>query len=97
MGNIQKRRIAIAMLLLVTLVFVAACGNGEPAVGPEEDEGPKAAKGSIKARISVCNSMDHPQTLGLLLFKKIVEEESDGVIEAAIHPNSESRRGTGIP
>ena len=45
--------------------------------------------GTKKARISVCNSMTHPQTLGLMLFKKYVEEKTKGEIEIAIYCNSQ--------
>jgi TRAP-type transport system periplasmic protein len=44
---------------------------------------------TIKARISVCNSMTHPQTLGLMLFKKYVEEETKGGMVVAIYCNSQ--------
>ena len=44
---------------------------------------------TTKARISVCNSMTHPQTLGLMLFKKYVEEETKGAVEIAIYCNSQ--------
>lgn len=43
----------------------------------------------IKARISICNSMTHPQTLGLMLFKKYVEEETKGGMVIAVYCNSQ--------
>lgn len=44
---------------------------------------------TIKARISICNSMTHPQTLGLMLFKKYVEEETEGGMTIAVYCNSQ--------
>ncbi|NLC71192.1 MAG: TRAP transporter substrate-binding protein [Desulfuromonadaceae bacterium] len=44
---------------------------------------------TVKARISVCNSLDHPQTIGLMLFKQYVEAETKGGVEIAIYPNSQ--------
>jgi tripartite ATP-independent transporter DctP family solute receptor len=40
-------------------------------------------------RISACNSLDHPQTLGLLLMKEYVEERTDGNVVVNVFPNSQ--------
>ncbi|MGE5583735.1 MAG: TRAP transporter substrate-binding protein [Bacillota bacterium] len=43
----------------------------------------------IKIRISDCNSMTHPQTIGLQIFKQYVESRTKGAITVAIYPNSQ--------
>jgi len=43
----------------------------------------------IKIRISVCNSMTHPQTLGLQIFKEYVETNTKGEVQVAIYCNSQ--------
>lgn len=40
-------------------------------------------------RISACNSMDHPQTLGLQLMKEYVEQHTKGRVQVHIFPNSQ--------
>ncbi|HSB79211.1 MAG TPA: TRAP transporter substrate-binding protein [Candidatus Methylomirabilis sp.] len=42
----------------------------------------------IKARISLCNSETHPQSIGMQLFKKYVEEKTKGGVQVALHYNS---------
>lgn len=44
---------------------------------------------AAKIRISVCNSLTHPQTLGLQIFKNYVEERTKGDLQVAIYPNSQ--------
>ncbi|MDR1520736.1 MAG: TRAP transporter substrate-binding protein [Planctomycetota bacterium] len=48
-----------------------------------------APGGQIEARVSACNSLDHPQTLGLLLMKEYVERKTDGAVVIHIFPNSQ--------
>lgn len=43
----------------------------------------------MKIRISGCNSMEHPQTLGFKVFKEYVESRTKGAIQVAIYPNSQ--------
>jgi tripartite ATP-independent transporter DctP family solute receptor len=43
----------------------------------------------IEVRISACNSLDHPQTLGLLRMKEYVEGKTGGAVEINIFPNSQ--------
>lgn len=45
--------------------------------------------GNIAIRISACNSINHPQTLGLFAMEKYVEEQSLGKIEVNIYPNGQ--------
>lgn len=94
MKTLRRGRIALAACLLILLVLTAGCSapaaKEQAPAGQQAAEAPKAAApGSVKIRISVCNSMTHPQTIGLSLFKKIVEEESGGAVQVAIYPNSQ--------
>ncbi|MDR3211866.1 MAG: DctP family TRAP transporter solute-binding subunit [Planctomycetota bacterium] len=43
----------------------------------------------IEIRISACNSLDHPQTLGLILMKEYVEAKTGGNVVINIFPNSQ--------
>ncbi|MDR3077696.1 MAG: TRAP transporter substrate-binding protein [Planctomycetota bacterium] len=43
----------------------------------------------LEVRISACNSLDHPQTLGLLLMKEYVEGKTGGAVEIHVFPNSQ--------
>jgi len=44
---------------------------------------------TIKARVSLCNSPTHPQSIGMELFKNYVEEKTDGAIKVALYCNSQ--------
>ena len=48
--------------------------------------GPVQAK---DIRISSCNAMTHPQNIGLLTFKNIVEKGTNGQLKVKIFPNSQ--------
>lgn len=43
----------------------------------------------IEIRISACNSMEHPQTLGLLVMKEYVEKHTQGNVQVHVFPNSQ--------
>lgn len=47
------------------------------------------AAAPIKARISLCNSATHPQSIGMQLFKKYVEEKTKGGVQVALYYNSQ--------
>ena len=44
---------------------------------------------TIKARVSLCNSPTHPQSIGMQVFKKYVEEKTDGKITVGLYYNSQ--------
>ncbi len=48
-----------------------------------------AMAGQYEVRVSACNSLDHPQTLGLLLMKEYVEANTDGNVQVHVFPNSQ--------
>lgn len=50
---------------------------------------PAHAGQKVEIRISACNSLDHPQTLGLLLMKEYVEQNTDGNVQVHIFPNGQ--------
>lgn len=43
----------------------------------------------VTARVSACNSMTHPQTIGLLVMKQYVEDKTGGNFVINIFPNSQ--------
>jgi tripartite ATP-independent transporter DctP family solute receptor len=47
------------------------------------------AAAPVKARISLCNSATHPQSIGMQLFKKYVEEKTKGGVQVALYYNSQ--------
>ncbi len=47
------------------------------------------AASPIKARVSLCNSPTHPQSIGMQLFKKYVEEKTKGGVQVALYYNSQ--------
>lgn len=47
------------------------------------------AAGPIKARVSLCNSPTHPQSIGMQLFKTYVEQKTKGSVQVALYYNSQ--------
>jgi tripartite ATP-independent transporter DctP family solute receptor len=43
----------------------------------------------VKARVSLCNSPTHPQSIGMQLFKRYVEEKTNGGVQVALYYNSQ--------
>jgi tripartite ATP-independent transporter DctP family solute receptor len=43
----------------------------------------------IKVRVSLCNAVTHPQSIGMLMFKKYVEEKTQGGLQVALYYNSQ--------
>jgi len=43
----------------------------------------------VKVRVSLCNSQSHPQSIGMQLFKKYVEEKTKGGVQVALYYNSQ--------
>ncbi|MYL69774.1 DctP family TRAP transporter solute-binding subunit [Halobacillus litoralis] len=70
----------LSIVLLITVL--AACGNGDAESSSGEGESASGDSGetkTIKAGIGL--NSDHPQYKGLLKFKEIVEEKTDGAIK----------------
>ena len=47
------------------------------------------AASPVKARISLCNAPSHPQSIGMQVFKKYVEEKTRGGVKVALYYNSQ--------
>ena len=52
-------------------------------------QAPLSAGEKVEIRISACNSMEHPQTLGLLIMKEFVESNTNGNVQVHVFPNSQ--------
>ncbi|MDC3412190.1 TRAP transporter substrate-binding protein [Aquibacillus sp. 3ASR75-11] len=84
-----------ALILTALLVFVlAACGSNEEGTnesgsnGTDEDNGEKTTETkTIRAGIGL--NEDHPQYKGLLKFKEIVEEKTDGAIKVETYASGQ--------
>ena len=82
--NFIMKSLKVIMVLLVMCSIIACGGNSKKAeAGSAED------LGSFEIRISACNSLDHPQTLGLGVMKEYIEDKTDGKVKVKIYPNSQ--------
>jgi len=70
----KKDKKWIALLMLTVFVFLLGGFNSVMAV--------------TKIRVSICNTMIHPQGVGMSVFKKIVEKETNGELKVQIYPSS---------
>jgi len=48
-----------------------------------------SAASPMKVRISLCNAPSHPQSIGMQVFKKYVEEKTKGGVQVALYYNSQ--------
>lgn len=83
------RLTSIALLVIMSLVALVGCGGKGNNNGTGDSKETYADLPEVNIRISGCNSMQHPQTLGLLLFKDILEQETGGKITVEVFPNSQ--------
>ncbi len=81
--NVFIRLLSIAMVLMIMIAFTG-CGGKTDANASAGAQG-----GTYEIRISACNSLDHPQTLGLDVMKKYIEAETQGKVKVSIYPNSQ--------
>ena len=72
-GNTVKKRSVFLLVFVLVLVFSMS--------------GMACAAKTI--RVSLCNSETHPQSLGLQLFKKLVEEQTKGELLVNLYYNSQ--------
>lgn len=81
----MKKRLFPALLMLLALTMVlAACGES----GDSSDGGGSNVGGEEKIKLLVAHnqtSPDNPYQVGLLEFKKVAEEASNGAIEVEVH------------
>lgn len=83
----MKKKMVVMFLAVVMTMMVAltGCGGG----GTEAASSDSEDLGTYEIRISACNSLDHPQTLGLNAMKEYIEAATDGKITVKIYPNSQ--------
>lgn len=81
----KKRFNILILVVMLTSIILTGCGSNTTAGGEVADEDLP----SLEIRVSACNSMEHPQTLGLDLFKDLVEADTDGKVTVKIYPNSQ--------
>lgn len=87
-----KFKRTIALLLAAVMIFaLAACGSGASSKG-EADQNSAPAAGTDNApaekvimRIGIGQSDAHPQYAGLVKFKEVVEEKTNGKFEVQIN------------
>ena len=48
-----------------------------------------SAASPMKVRISLCNAPSHPQSIGMQVFKKYVEEKTKGGVQVGLYYNSQ--------
>jgi tripartite ATP-independent transporter DctP family solute receptor len=65
-------------------IGLTACGGKSSSAGATSGD-----LGTYTIRVSGCNSLDHPQTLGLSVMKQYIEKETGGKITVNIYPNSQ--------
>jgi tripartite ATP-independent transporter DctP family solute receptor len=63
----------VAMAVACTFLLAGIASAGSP----------------VKVRVSLCNSQTHPQSIGMQLFKKYVEEKTKGGVQVALYYNSQ--------
>ncbi len=84
LGVFGKLVLMVAMVTLIASLIGCSAkgGTSESAASAEE-------LGSYEIRISACNSLDHPQTLGLGVMKEYIESKTGGKVQVKIYPNSQ--------
>lgn len=80
----KKNIFALLLAVLMTLVLMTGCGGSTETVAIDS-----ADLGTYEIRVSACNSLDHPQTLGLDVMKQYIEAKTDGKVTVSIYPNSQ--------
>lgn len=84
MKKTYKNFNVMVLVVLIISTLLTGCGSKNTSANLSNEDLPK-----LDIRVSACNSMEHPQTLGLELFKRVLEEESGGKITVKIYPNSQ--------
>jgi TRAP-type C4-dicarboxylate transport system substrate-binding protein len=76
----MKKIVAISLVLVLSFLFVAGCGNG--ASQPAGDK-------TYTIRLGTPTGGKHQQNMTMDEFKKRIEEESDGKITVQLFPTSQ--------
>ncbi len=84
---VKKFAGALAMVFMAS-TLLAGCSSSNDAEN-ENGNSEVASTKKVEIRISACNSMEHPQTLGLTRFKELVEKQTNGNVTVKIYHNSQ--------
>lgn len=87
----------IVCLILVAMLIIGTAACGQPAAAPSAApaDGPSAAPSAqpagepIKVRVASQFGDEHPQTVALNEFKKLLEERSGGAFTVELYPNNQ--------
>ena len=84
----------LCLTMCLALALLAGCGGSDNAssAAPAGDSAAPSTTpdlGKVSIRISACNSLEHPQTLGLLVMKDYVEAKTGGNVSVEVFPNSQ--------
>lgn len=77
-----KKVLLVLVIMALLTSLVSGCKGGSASAESGSSQ-------KVNIRISACNSLDHPQTLGLQVMKEYVEKESKGNVTVEIFPNSQ--------
>ena len=72
--NKMKKSISVILATLLAVIAISGCAFAAP---------------KYNIRISACNSLTHPQTLGLFVMKQYVESRTKGDVSVKVFPNSQ--------
>ncbi|MGO4886734.1 TRAP transporter substrate-binding protein [Anaerobacillus sp. MEB173] len=76
-----------AVMLFVSLLFIAACGSQETNNGSEGDSNGEAIASQKVMKFAVATPDERSLTKGLYKFAEIVEEKTEGSVKVEVYPN----------
>jgi tripartite ATP-independent transporter DctP family solute receptor len=79
----MKKFISLALVLVLTLTLVVGCGNQTANTGEQDGN-----QGTVVLKAGHCVSETNPYHLGMVKFKELAEEYSNGTLEIQIFPNN---------
>jgi tripartite ATP-independent transporter DctP family solute receptor len=82
---INKKIIALLMVLVLSISLVACSGNSKEA----NNTAAQGEEKTYKIKVANWHATDHPINLGMNKFKELVEQKSEGKIKVEIYPNSQ--------
>lgn len=92
------KRVIVLLLTLVMITALCACGkpvatapvaSSLETAGTEEANAEPQAKDKIKVRMASQFGDDHPQSIALYFFEKILEERSNGQFDVEVYTNNQ--------
>lgn len=79
------KKITLLIVAILMISILAACGNDDKKESAVSDDGAKVK--TIRAGIGL--NENHPEYKGLLKWKEIVEEKTDGALEVETYPSGQ--------